>query len=219
MNKVVISQPRAYPHITYLHKLVNADTFIISDDLVVKKNLFEIRNKYKCKLSNKSQYLNIPVEAKVPFNELVIKDTAFARKHTKILHDSYKDYPHYDRQILELTIPHGITDWFLWWKIHMISLCQLLEIDLKMQLASKVGTTEKKTDRLVKILDYFGATEYLSGIAGKDYLELDKIKIPVTYHDTDNEMFKYREGDGNMYMIYDTIFTLGLARTIEILHS
>lgn len=219
MNKVVIGQPRAYPHITYLHKLVNADTFIISDDLVVNKTALEIRNKYKCVLSDKAQYLNIPVEGKEPFNRLEIREQ-FARKHRKILHDNYKKYPHYDPWILDLTIPaEGRHGWFGWWKIHTIALCNLLDININFKSASRVNTQKKKTDRLVDILDHYQATEYLSGMGGRNYLELDKIKIPVSYHDTTNPMFKYRKDDDNMYMIYDTIFTLGLEETIKILHS
>jgi hypothetical protein len=58
------------------------------------------------------------------------------------------------------------------------------ELNIETLIKYDYPTQLKGTDRLVDICERYGATEYLSGVSGLNYLELDKFKnIKVTFQD------------------------------------
>jgi hypothetical protein len=219
MSRILnISQPRVYPHITYLDKIAQSDLFIVSDDLVVKKNLFEIRNKYFCRLSKKPQYLNFPIEKKVEFFDLKIKNHQdIFNKHRKILHDNYKRYPHYNDRILPATLPNSDEHYMGFFLSHLQLLMGILDIHTPIEFASAVKTSKKGQERLVDIITHYNGTDYISGICGSNYIH--ELPVPFVYHDSNHPRFHdYRPNDDNWYMIYDMIFSIGLDAVKKIIH-
>lgn len=207
-----LSQPRVYPHITYLDKIASSELFVVSDDLVVKKNLFEIRNKYHCRLSNSSKYINIPIESKTVFKELKIRETGFTDKHRKILYDNYKRYKYFDNDILEQAIPRKEYKWYLdYFNDQLSYFIDLFDIDTQVRYASEVGSRKQKTERINEILKHHKATLYVSGVRGADYLT--NLDTDVIYHKTFDSRFSNERdngSNGDMLMVFDDIFSKGL---------
>ena len=217
MSKILnISQPRVYPHITYLDKIAKSDLFIVSDDLVVKKNLFEIRNKYFCKLSREPKYLNLPIVEKPSFNQLKISDTSVFEKHKKILTDNYRKYQYFDISILEKTFQYDSDSYFDFFLSHLTALFELLDINTPIELVSSVNTTKNGQERLSDIIQHFNGTHYISGICGADYIH--QLPVPFEFHNSTDRKFQYRFDDDNWYMIYDMIFSIGLDSVKDIIH-
>lgn len=211
---VNISQPRIYPHVTYLAKISQADLFVVSDDLWVNKNSFEIRNKYLCRLSKKPKYLNAPILSKQPYNRLKLKKSDFSKKHMKTLRDNYLRHPHFDEKILTKTLDYETENFMDFYLFHLKALMEILGIETKIALASAVNSQNTKQDRLIDILNHYEATEYLSGVDGQKYIT--NIPVKTTYHDTLSP--KYNDyADGQYYMIYDLIFSKGIDFVKELL--
>lgn len=217
MRKIHISQPRMYPHISYLDKINKADIFVVSDDLIVKKNLFEVRNKYHCILSHTSKYLNVQIQDKRMFRYLKVMHPLFYRKHKLILKHSYNKYPYYDYDILEKSFPDGFTSPnFMEYFLHEIrALMKLLDIDTTIRMSSHANSQNRKTERLNDIIKYYDGEHYISGMFGRKYIE--NLCVPVEYHDTNEPKFYY--GRKDMLMIYDTIFSIGVEETKKIIHD
>ena len=62
----------------------------------------------------------------------------------------------------------------------------MLGIKTKIIQASTLGVTQKKSKLVLEIVNAVGGTQYLSGVLGRDYLELDGFKsygIDVSFQD------------------------------------
>ena len=86
-------------------------------------------------------------------------------------------------------------------------------IETKILFASELGFTSTSTERLADITDALGGDVYLSGPAGRDYLDVslfERMGISVEFQDFKHPMYK-QEYDGfipNMSAI-DALFNVG----------
>ena len=58
---------------------------------------------------------------------------------------------------------------------------KILNIDKPIILSSSLSIKTKSTQRLVDICNKVGATEYISGLGGKSYLNESLFKCKITY--------------------------------------
>lgn len=175
--KAVILQSNYIPWKGYFDLINDADLFIFYDEVQYTKNDWRNRNQIYTK--NGLQWLTIPVgtqETKNKISEVQI-DSGWQKKHAKSLELGYKSAPFY-YQLEEL-----MNDYLLEkeWR-YLKDLNQYL---IK-SIAAKIGITTTfkdsasfmqegdKVSKLINILKQSGATEYISGPAGKDYLEESK---------------------------------------------
>ena len=100
-----------------------------------------------------------------------------------------------------------------------------LKIDTKIYYESEVGTSSKKTDRIIEICKKLEASTYLSGAGGKDYMDEDKFSqndIELKYQNFDHpEYSQVYEGENKFlsYMsIIDLLFNEG-DKSIDIIKS
>ena len=216
---VHISQPRIYPHLSYLEKIASADLFVVMDDLVLKPELFERRNRYFNPMSGDARYLVVPTEKGKIFSQTRITDLDFAAKHRRILIDCYRKARYFSRDILEYLVcdPDGdnFMDYFFK-TFHRV--CEVLDITTPTALASEVPGASKKVQRLNDILSYFHADRYLSGSAGATYMNGDCI-VPVEFRDHEREVsvFHTNPDTDDMLMFVDTLFHCGIDKTKELM--
>lgn len=217
---VHISQPRIYPHLSYLEKIDAADLFVVMDDLILKPELYERRNKYYNYMSGDARFLTIPTEKGKIFSETKILDLDFAAKHRRILSDCYrKKAVFFCESLLEYIVCDPDTEWFMDYFFKTMERTQkLLNITTPIKLASEVPGHSKKVQRLNDILSFYNADGYLSGAAGAEYIKGDCI-VPVTFrdHQKEVEVFHTNPNTNDMLMFIDTIFNCGLIKTRELL--
>lgn len=216
---VHISQPRIYPHLSYLEKIASADLFVVMDDLVLKPGLFERRNRYFNPMSGDARFLTIPTERGKVFSETGITDLSFAARHRRILADCYRKSKFFSRDALEYLVCDPDGDNFMDYFFKTFSrTCEVLGITTPTALASEVPGRSKKVQRLNDILSYFHADEYLSGAAGASYMNGGCI-VPVTFRDHDQEVavFHTNPATDAMLMFVDTLFNCGVDKTKELL--
>lgn len=217
---ITAHQPNYLPYLGFFDKMRKSDTFVIYDDVQFNKEDFQHRNRIR--IHHDWKYLTVPVEKKrIPIkdikikNELMAKGITWQEAHLKGIRDNYKDAPYYashenhleaiytdkyDKLIdLNMDIIHYLMDAF--------------NIKTKTIFASELGFVSQSTERLVDIAVALDGNIYLSGPAGRDYLDVplfERKGIRVEFQDFKHPVYK-QVYDGfvpNMSAI-DALFNVG----------
>jgi len=176
---VSIHQPEHFPYLGFFQKMKKSDLFIILDNVKFKKNNFQNRNRFLNRGGNE-EWFTVPVEKKA--NSKLIKDVKMAENHGwkyKLMKQMNINFG-LDYDTLEY-IYDG--DSLCSCNIKSIDYCRMnLDIDTPYILASDLLATGNKTELLVNICKEVGATTYLSGSSGFNYINLELftgIKVEV----------------------------------------
>ena len=192
--RVVINQPNYIPWRGYFDFFKQADAFVFYDDVQYTKN--DWRNRNEIKTQDGKQWLTVPVDDSnrmtkhMLINEAKIIQNGWQERHLQAIEMHYKNAPFFD-------VIYGLMKEALGEQHETIStldvsitnkILDYLGIRRKTYLSSELDIPHTDpTQRVVDICKKLGATEYLSGDAAKDYLELDKFgDIRVLWH-------RYRE--------------------------
>lgn len=194
MKKIAILQSNYIPWKGYFDLISAVDEFVIFDEMQFTKR--DWRNRNQIKTPNGMKWLTVPVKTKGSFNQKII-DTQidgdeWVENHIKSLEHNYSGAKFFN-EILTIIKPI-----YLEKKFNYISdlnlefikaICNYLEIDTKILNSSDLGAlNDGKTDRLVDICKKLKGKIYVSGIAAKNYIEIDKFnkeKIKVEWFDYD----------------------------------
>jgi len=189
--RITILQPNYIPWRGYFDFFKQSDAFVFYDDVQYTKN--DWRNRNEIKTQDGKQWLTIPVDDSNRMTKhILIKDVkviqnGWQERHLQALELHYKNAPYFD-------VIYGMMKEALITEKH--ELLSGLDISLTMKILDYLGIRRKTylsseldvsgndpTQRVVDICRKLGATEYLSGDAAKDYLELDKFgDIRVLWH-------------------------------------
>ena len=217
---ITIHQPNYLPYLGFFDKMKQSDIFVIYDDAQFNKEDFQHRNRIR--IYHGWKYLTVPVEKKhIPIrkvrirNELTVKGTTWQESHLKEIRDNYNATSYYapyeDR--LE-AIYRDKYDKLIDLNMNLINfLKDAFGIKTKIILASELSFASRSTERLVDITEALGGDVYLSGTAGRDYLEISLFEsrgISVEFQDFIHPVYKQRY-DGfipNMSAI-DALFNVG----------
>jgi hypothetical protein len=177
---VSIHQLAYLPWIGYFHKIRGADLFIYLDTVQFQKNSFQNRNKVRTQSG--PIWLTVPVKTRgvlydTPLKDLLIDDRQrWQAKHRNTLRMNYSHSPmfpsifprleHFYQQPWE-----RLSD--LCWEM-MLEFNDMLGIKTRIVKASLLGDMDgSKSSLVLNLCRSVGATTYLSGSLGRDYLELD----------------------------------------------
>ena len=170
---VSIHQPEHFPYLGFFQKMKASDLFIILDDVKFKKNNFQNRNKFLNK-NGMEEWFTIPVEKRA--NSKLIKDVktsedfGWKKKLKKQLQMNFN----LDSDLLNF-IYDG--DSLVSMNHRSITHCRTkLKIKTDVVLSSDLNVGGSKTELLVNLCKEVGATTYLSGKGGLDYLDKDLFK-------------------------------------------
>lgn len=184
--KLAIHQPETYPQLTYFDKIRKCDLFVFLDCVNFRKNYFQNRNIIKIGTPEQT-YLTLPVNKKSGvITSKKITDAGSIIKHSNILNQTlgHEPYFHEAMQWFECCT---MTDNLASYNIeHIVWICQNLEIDTKMVRASEFTFEEKKSDLILEICENFDTIVYISGISGRDYLNVKSFEvanIEIDYQD------------------------------------
>lgn len=218
---IAIHQPNYLPYLGFFDKMKKSDIFVIYGDAQFEKGDFQHRNRIP--IYHGWKWLTVPVEKKhIPINEIKIKNEVatwkgvrWADAHFKDIRDNYKDalyYSSYEKEIKR--IYEKRYDKLVDLNMELINfLKKAFDIDVKIAFSGNLELTSKSTERLVDITEALGGDVYLSGPAGRDYLDVSLFErrgINVEFQDFKHPVYKQRY-DGfipNMSAI-DALFNAG----------
>jgi hypothetical protein len=197
-------QAHYMPWLGYLHKVMRADLFVVMDDLQYEAQNFQNRNRIK--VNNGTIWLTVPLVKGHQADRICDKQInntqqakeCWRRRTWATLTTHYGRAPFFERYAPELSY------------VYERSWSSLLELDLKMLelmmrwlgittpivLASTLGATGEKSDRILQVCQRAGANVYLSGAgASSGYLDVELFRrhgMDVAWQDFTHPVYPQR---------------------------
>ena len=176
--KIAIHQPEHFPYMGFFEKMRSADLFVVLDDVQYKKNNWQNRNKFLNK-NGVEEFFSVQVEkgaTKKLICDVSVVEGSWRNKNIKKIKqnfniDTTKIYSY--NKLIDINISS-----IMWAR-------EKLNIDNPMIYSSNLSIDTKGTQRLVDICKEVGATEYISGLGGEDYLDKSMFEnegIKIVYH-------------------------------------
>lgn len=190
--RIAIHQPEHLPWLGYFHRMLNVDTFVILDTVQYEKENFQNRNKILC--PNKDwTWVGVPINLSgfmhSTIRDMKINDTQanWKEKYWNKVSEAYRKHSYFDKIGPELKeIIFSNQSHLLQLNMDIIHLFrQYLEIQTPIMYASSLNVTGRKTELLLSICKKLNASSYVSGMAGKTYLDINLFNeagIEVSFH-------------------------------------
>ena len=225
---VSIAQPAYLPWLGYFDRIFKSDVHVVLDDVMLERSSkTRFTNRNKIKTHQGSLWLTVPVATsglgQPIINEAMIEnESKWPNKHFQTLIGSYNKSVYFNEYKI----------WFEdFYKKEWKLLCPLLEYSTDYLLnifgitsslikSSEMRAEGQKSDYILNLCKEVGATVYLSGPFGRDYLDLDMFEnadIDVRFHDYQHPMYKQLFEKFIPYMsIVDLLFNEG-PKSLDIL--
>ena len=218
--KVILTahQPAYLPWLGLFHKIGLAQTFCVLDTVQFEKDSYINRNKIKT--SSGPLWLSVPVETKNHFEtkiyDLRIAERQWSRKHFKSIEHAYKKAPFYDDYISQLgevllgqkyiflkDLNHELMKFFL----------KELKIETAVVFASDYNLVGKKSDLIIDMCKKLGATNFIFGSQGRDYVDYNLFQdtqIEISFQNYVHPEYPQLHNNFEPYMsIVDLLFNVG----------
>lgn len=191
MKKIAISQSNYIPWKGYFDMIAAVDEFILYDDMQYTRR--DWRNRNKIKTPQGVQWLTVPVRVKGKYSQK-IKDTEidgsnWASAHWKSLTQNYRRAPYFkeiESWLEPLYLDEPCTHISQLNCRFIQAICDYLNIKTIISNSWDYTLVEGKTERLADLCAQVGGTEYISGPAAKDYIEMNDFTdrgIKLTWFD------------------------------------
>src|SRR5471030_2930029 len=189
---VSINQPAYLPWLGYLHRIAVSDLHIVLDDVQFEKNSYVNRNKIRTK--DDWCWLTVPLKTKGRFGALAINDVEiaddprWARKHADAFRMNYARSAFFGehRAFLEDSYATCCVKLMDLIRPQMAYLLDAYSIRTPSVLSSALKVAGKKDELVLALCQAVGATHYLSGPLGRQYIReelFSKAGIKVSYHE------------------------------------
>ena len=223
--KAAIHQPNFMPYLGFFDKCDYSDIFVIYDSTQFKKNDFQNRNKIKGREG--WFWLTVPVTYNFgdKISEVRIDNSKkWKEKHLKSIRACYSRSKFFNRYFPDIEIVYRKNWIFLSeFNIALIKFfLNKLGINCKILLSSQLNIDRFGTNALVEICKKVGCNEYLSGIDGKQYLDLTRFDIEninVKIQNYKHPKYHQNFGDFESHLsILDLLFNVG-PNSLKIIRS
>lgn len=190
---VAIHQPEHLPWLGFFNKMANADEFVILDNVQYRKRYFQNRNKIL--VNGGDMYIGVPVrlddyrEKTIADMEIYTdKEVPWENKYLKAIEYNYKRHPFFYEYypFFEDLIGRHMKSLYDFNMAIITYFAEALKISTKFIKASELFPVGSKSDLILDISKRAGADVYLSGPAGRDYMDLDKYEkenVEVWFND------------------------------------
>jgi len=221
---VSIMQPAYLPWLGYFDRIMKSDLHLVLDDVQIThgdRNSFTNRNKIRQK--DGWSWLTVPIlttgrQGQLDIDAVEVSQTQpWQVKHPQSLHGAYARTPHFAEFFPAMQAIYATPVTRLVDIIDPLTDFQLTAFGIETPIVRtstlKVGGT--KADLVLNLCREVGATRYLSGPFGRDYLNLDdfeKAGIAIDWHDYAHPDYKQAFPGFEPYMAaIDLLFNHGRA--------
>ncbi len=220
MSVCVISQPRFFPGLHYLHRMMVADIFVIFDTVQFTPRHEE--NRARLKTAAGPRWLTAPMFQQSR-EQLILQtrvDTTqpWQRKAIRTLENLYGKAPYFQNYAPEI-IPILEKPYDTLTDLDCASwgpALRRLGITCQFVRASDLPVSGKGPRLLLDICKYLGVDTYLSGAFGKEYLDITEFTgegVRVRFHEYRYPVYPQRFGDFVPFLSYlDVLFNIDLDR-------
>ena len=175
-RRVAIVQSSYIPWKGYFDLIRSVDAFILLDDVQFTKRDWRSRNRIKTRQG--LAWLSIPVQTRGQYTqsiaETVTAGSEWMRRHWLTLRASYARSPYFDMyaQRVERLYGQASTSLSEINYAFIVDICELIGISTPITWSRDYEVRQERSERLLDLCLAAGATEYLSGPAAKDYLNV-----------------------------------------------
>ena len=215
---VTIHQPNYFPYPGFFQKVLLSDIYVILDRAQFE---FDITNRNKIITPEGSwSRISVPVKKGQKFFEVrnveINNDQPWAEKNWDLICKSYDNSSFFN--LYKATLNSVFKkNWNLIFDLNFYTLKKAFEwLDIKTEfiLDSELDVTGMSSEHLLNICKKLGATKYLSGPSGKNYLNekiFEQSKIKVEYQKYDPIIYpqKYAKSFVPNLSILDLLFNMG----------
>ena len=215
---VSINQPAYLPWLGYFERIARSDVHIVLDHVQVEKNSFTNRNKVRT--ATGWCWLTVPMKTKGRFGDLAIRSVeiegeAWRRKHWETIRQSYARAPFFDVHAPAFEALYA-RDW-----THLLGVCDaatrllldVLGIRTRLLRSSEMEPQGAKDALVLDLCRKAGATTYLSGALGRQYLHEEVFAesgIRVAYQDYEHPVYPQAHPGFEPFMAaVDLLFNCG----------
>lgn len=175
-------QPNYLPYPGFFHKIAIADRFLVVDNVqFVKRGTFGWmhRNRVRTGSPQGWDWLSVPILTKGKYTQKISEaaidnSVPWARKHWRTLEWNYRKARHFADYAPEFArLYERPWEWFCDLSCAFLELIlRLLGLPATTERTSALGIAGESTGLVIEMCKAVGADTYLSGVHGKDYLDL-----------------------------------------------
>jgi hypothetical protein len=223
---VTIHQPEHLVWLGLIDKISQADTFVIFDSVQYKKNYFENRNKIRT--GGGWTWVTVPVK-KHPLDTRIMDieisyDVDWVARYLGLIQANYRSAPffntYYHRLENIITKRHRmLADLNIELLVWFLNCFGVAGKNIVRSSTLHIDPAIKGSDLCVEVCKKMGATRYISGPLGKEYLQskdFEQAGIELVFHEFHHPTYNQFQGDFLPYMsAIDALFNHGPeARTV-----
>ena len=211
--RVAVIQSNYFPWRGYFSIIASVDLFIFHDDLQFTKSDWRNRNIFL--RNGEKVWLTAPCGTS---EDRLISDVLFTEEnweddHYKKLCNWYRKSLNFDKygylieEIYRLNQFKYLSEFNQYWTKYISR--EILGLKTEFQDSRNFHLTGRRTDRLIDLIQQVGATRYLSGPAGKNYLEETTFQekgIMLEYADYE-KLPKRESGQNELSILHDLFST------------
>jgi len=227
-------QPTFNPWLGYFDLIENVDKFIFLDTVQLNQQSWQTRNKLK--IQNKELLYSLPIQKNKQKSELLIKDVLldfrkfdFRKKLFKTIEQNYKKAKYFNEVnnfIRELVLFE--TEFLSEYNINIITaISKKLTFYTKMVVLSNSDfkTSGSKGELILNICKHYSATDYISPLGSKNYLDKESKKfqnseIDIYYQYYNHPIYNQLGKEFIPYIgIFDLLYNEGFENSKKIILS
>lgn len=196
---VSINQPAYMPWLGYFHRIAVSDLHIVLDHVQFEKNSFTNRNKIRT--SEGWCWLTVPLKTGGRFGDLAISqveisnERRWAAKHWNSIRLNYSKAAYFREhaEFFESVFSRS------WERLNPLVaeittyLLKAFGIKSRILFSSQLGAVGHKSELVLELCRKVGATTYLSGALGAQYLDeaaFQQAEVPVFYQEYHHPTYK-----------------------------
>lgn len=199
-----IHQPEHLPWLGFFDKVSRAQTLVLLDHVQFRKSYFQNRNRIRSNTG--SVWLTVPVlthgRLGQPLNKVEINNAGAPRwreKYWGTLRQQYQRAPHWARYAA-LFEELYTREWRRLAELNETIIRHLLDalaIEVEIVKSSCLGAPGHRSELVLELCRRVGAKVYVSGISGRDYLDLpsfERAGIEVRFQDFRHPIYRQLHG-------------------------
>jgi len=198
--RVTILQPSYLPWLGFFEQMSRADKFVLLDDVQYTRRDWRNRNRIRVKES--WVWLTVPVQQKRRFSQSLLEtridnSLPWRRKHLETLRQHYCKAPFFEKYFPRCQQVYE-KDWTFLFDLCLETINLIKEemgIETPLLRSSEMKPGGEKTERLVSICRELGATHYLSGESGSNYIAEEDFSsqgIALEYQNYEHPVYPQR---------------------------
>ncbi len=227
---VVIHQPDFMPYLGFFQRLIQADVYIVMDNVQYVRGSRTQTSRDKIKTANGEKWINVGIQKpiyKCHIDEVMLsKEKLWRERSQNLIKENYRKadyfnevYP-YIEELYALECDRMID--FNMASIHM--LIRLFGIDdIEIKYASELSVAGKSNELIINLVKAVGCHRYLSGVGAKNYYipELyEAAGIEVEWQKFEHPIYRQQFGEFIPYLSsIDLLLNCGIEQSRKIIRN